>query len=158
MRVWSRGLGRVELAADLNTVKTVFDGKNFYIVGRTEPPIGWDFIVRLSPSEMESIMKLMMSRHIGGFLSRFLGLRMRRSTTLAEEFQEATTTRTGVRPDQEYADLLKLAPPKQPAARRTSTRRRSLMPRRSEETGEPEAAEEAQRAARKAAEAAGSAK
>ncbi|MFQ6012470.1 MAG: hypothetical protein ACE5LS_02345 [Thermoplasmata archaeon] len=138
MRVWSRGLGRVELAADLNKVKVVFDGDSFYIVGRTEPPVGWDFVVRLSPSETESIVKLLLNRQIGRFLTRFLGLRAWKSDQLAEQLKEATTTRTGVRPDQEYAELLKLAPPKQPAAQRSSVRRRSLMPRRSD--GSPPAA------------------
>ena len=106
MRVWSRGLGRVELAADLKKAQVSFDGDSLYIVGRTEPPVKWDFVVRLNPCETEAIMKLILNRQGGRFISRFLRLRTLSPDRLGKNYKEATTMRTGVRPDQDYASLL----------------------------------------------------
>jgi hypothetical protein len=115
MRVWSRGLGRVELAMDVKKVVTVFDGKALYLTGRTEPPVGWDFVVIIGPSEAGALVKLMLQYKVGLFFRKFLRLKATRRQQLASDYAVAVRTRTGVKPDIEYADILKLAPPK-PAA------------------------------------------
>jgi hypothetical protein len=112
MRVWSRGLGRVELAMDVKKVVTVFDGKALYLTGRTEPPVGWDFVVIIGPSEAGALVKLMLQYKVGLFFRKFLRLKATHRKQLAADYAVAVRTRTGVKPDIEYADILKLAPPK----------------------------------------------
>lgn len=112
MRVWSRGLGRVELAMDVRKVVTVFDGKALYLTGRTEPPVGWDFVVIISPSEAGALVRLMLQYKVGLFFRRFLRLKATHRSQLPQDYSVAVRTRTGVKPDVEYANVLKLAPPK----------------------------------------------
>ncbi len=112
MRVWSRGLGRVELAMDVKKVVTVFDGDALYLTGRTEPPVGWDFVVIIGPSEAGALVRLMLQYKVGLFFRRFLRLKMTHRKELAKDYAVAVRTRTGVKPDIEYASILKLAPPK----------------------------------------------
>ncbi|MGB6442196.1 MAG: hypothetical protein WBF81_02735, partial [Thermoplasmata archaeon] len=119
MRVWSRGLGRVELAMDVRKVVTVFDGKALYLTGRTEPPVGWDFVVIIGPSEAGSLVRMMLQYKVGLFFRRFLHLRMTQKQQLAADYALAVRTRTGVKPDIEYAEILKLAPAKSTASMRS---------------------------------------
>jgi hypothetical protein len=109
MRVWSRGLGRVELAADLNKVKVMYDGKSLYITGRTEPPVGWDFVVVLNSCELWPIVKAVMNKQGGKFFLKYVKLRATDRKALKENYAEATHTRTGVKPELEYAEILKAA-------------------------------------------------
>ena len=112
MRVWSRGLGRVELAMDVQKVVTVFDVNALYLTGRTEPPVGWDFVVIIGPSEAGALVRLLLQYKVGRFFRRFLRLKMTKPKELGEDYKVAVRTRTGVKPDIEYAAILKMAPPK----------------------------------------------
>jgi hypothetical protein len=129
MRVWSRGLGRVELAADLKKVDIVYDGKSLYVTGRTEPPVAWEFVVILNPCELWPIMRLVMTKEGGKFLGKYLKLRALDKRQLNENYKEATHTKTGVKPDVQYAPVIQTAarkradgqhrPSKQPQADKT---------------------------------------
>jgi len=100
---------------DVRKVVTVFDGKALYLTGRTEPPVGWDFVVIIGPSEAGSLVRMMLQYKVGLFFRRFLHLRITQKQQLAADYALAVRTRTGVKPDIEYAEILKLAPAK-PAA------------------------------------------
>jgi len=106
MRVWSRGLGRVELAADLKKVKVIADGKTLYIVGRTEPPVSWDFVVRLDVCELWPVIRLMVNKQGGKLFNEYLKLKLFNSNELKEGYKEAVKTRSGIKPDEEYASIL----------------------------------------------------
>ncbi len=135
MRVWSRGLGRVELAMDVRKVVTVFDGKALYLTGRTEPPVGWDFVVIIGPSEAGSLVRMMLQYKVGLFFRRFLHLKMTAKQQLAEDYALAVRTRTGVKPDIEYAEILKLAPAKPAAPMRSTPKVTPAAPPRAPRAG-----------------------
>ncbi len=109
MRVWSRGLGRVELAADLKKVDIAYDGKSLYVTGRTEPPVSWEFVLVLNPCELWPIIKLVMTQEGSKFLGKYLKLRAFNKQQLQENYEEATHTKTGIKPDVQYAPILQSA-------------------------------------------------
>ena len=111
MRVWSRGLGRVELAADLKRVKIVYDGGTLFIVGRSEPPVSWDFVVSIDSSELWRVSRVVANRHGAGFTARYLWMRLFNRKKLSADLAKATSTRTGIKPEQEYARVLAKARP-----------------------------------------------
>lgn len=106
MRVWSRGLGRVELAADLKKVRIIYDGKSMYLTGKTEAPLGWDFVVVIDSTELWPMAKLVSNGKGLKFLSRWLKLRLFDHKALKEGYNKATKTRSGVKPDIEYAQII----------------------------------------------------
>jgi len=111
MRVWSRGLGRVELAADLKRVKVVYDGGTLFIVGKSEPPVSWDFVVSIDSSELWRVSRVVLNRHGVGFTSKYLRMRLFDRRKLSADLARATVTRTGIKPEQEYARILAKARP-----------------------------------------------
>lgn len=106
MRVWSKGLGRVELAADLRKVRIIYDGKSLLLTGKTEPPVSWEFVVVLSSTEMWPMLKLVMSNAGRRFLSKWLKLRLFDRATMQEEYKFAIKTRPGAKPEIEYAGII----------------------------------------------------
>jgi len=111
MRVWSRGLGRVELAADLKRVKVVYDGGTLFIVGKSEPPVSWDFVVSIDSSELWRVSRVVLNRHGVGFTSKYLRMRLFDRKKLSADLARATVPRTGIKPEQEYARILAKARP-----------------------------------------------
>jgi len=106
VRVWSRGLGRVELAADLRRVKALYEGGTLIIVGKTEPPVSWDFVVSLNSAELWDIAEVVLNRHGLKFVGRYSKLRLLNRKQLRENHAKAIATRTGIKPELEFATIL----------------------------------------------------
>ncbi|MEM4281577.1 MAG: hypothetical protein QXH32_01620 [Candidatus Caldarchaeum sp.] len=107
MKVWSRGLGRVELAIDLKKANIVFDGKRLYIVGKTEPPVSWEFVMSADTAEFWRLARTILNRHGIHFILKFIIQRLIKPREHKKSYEEATKCRTGVKPEQEYAFVLK---------------------------------------------------
>jgi hypothetical protein len=105
--VWSRGLGRVELGIDLRKARVYCDGSHFFITGKTEPPVTWDFVMRISVSEAWIIAKILLSGAVRKYILGYLSRRLFNRKVLKEELDNAVKTRTGIRPEVEYAVVLK---------------------------------------------------
>lgn len=106
MRVWSRGLGRVELAADLRRVKAVYEGGTLIIVGKTEPPVSWDFVVSLNPAELWDIAGVVLNRHGLKFMGKYTKLRLLDGKQLRADHAKAIAPRTGIKPELEFAPVM----------------------------------------------------
>ncbi|MDG6922251.1 MAG: 4Fe-4S binding protein, partial [Nitrososphaerota archaeon] len=106
MRVWSKGLGRVELAADLRKVKVIYDGKALLLTGKTEPPVSWEFVVVLSSTELWPMLKLVISNAGRRFVTKWVRLRLFDRAALQEEYKFAIKTRPGAKPEVEYAGII----------------------------------------------------
>jgi hypothetical protein len=118
VRVWSRGLGRVELAADLERVKVIYDGGTLFLVGKSEPPVSWDFVVSLDSAELWKVTRLAFNRPGMGFMLRYFKLRLFDRKQLAAHRAKSTTPRVGTNPDRDYAPVIaKTRPQKQPTTR-----------------------------------------
>ena len=106
MRVWSRGLGRVELAADIRRAKALYEGGTLIIVGKTEPPVSWDFVVSLNSAELWDIAEVVLNRHGLKFVGRYSKLRFLNRKQLRVDHAKAIAPRTGIKPDQEFGPIL----------------------------------------------------
>ena len=106
MKVWSRGLGRVELAIDLKKANILFDGNRLFIVGRTEPPVSWEFVMSADTSEFWRLARTVLNRQGIRFILKFMSLRLLRPGENKKKYEEATKCRTGLKPEQEYAFAL----------------------------------------------------
>jgi hypothetical protein len=106
LKVWSRGLGRVELAADLEKVRVIHEGDTLFLVGKSEPPVSWDFIVSLDSSELWRIFGLALNRQGLGFSLRYLWLRLFDNKRLVANRIKSTKTRVGTNPEKDYAPVL----------------------------------------------------
>ena len=94
----------------------IHDGDTLFLVGKTEPPVSWDFIVSLDSSELWKVARLALNRQGLGFMLRFLWLSLFHRKELALDRVKSTTPRLGTNPDREYAPLLtKVRPRKQTA-------------------------------------------
>lgn len=109
MKVWSRGLGRVELAIDLKKTKIVYSNKKLYLVGRTAPPAAWDFVMSVDSTELWRLVRTLMNKEGMKFIWQYPKIRIAKPKEFKERYQETIKTRTGVKPDQDYAELLVLA-------------------------------------------------
>ena len=83
------------------------------MTGKTEPPVGWDFVVVLNSAELWPMLKLVMNNKGRRFFQRWLKLRLFDHKGLESKYIEATKTRTGVKPDVEYASIIR-QPAKKP--------------------------------------------
>lgn len=112
MRVWSKGLGRVELAADLKKVRVLYDkdGNAILLTGKTEPPVSWEFVVVLSSAELWPVAKLVMTNAGRRFITKWLNFRLFDHKGKDEAYKLAVKTRPGAKPEIEYAALIKEAP------------------------------------------------
>ena len=106
LRVWSKGLGRVELAADLKKVRVLYDGNAILLTGKTEPPVSWEFVVVLSSTELWPMMKLVVSNAGRRFFTKWLKLRLFDNKAMAEGYRLAIKTRPGAKPEIEYAGII----------------------------------------------------
>lgn len=106
MRVWSKGLGRVELAADLKKVRILYDGNAILLTGKTEPPVSWEFVVVLSSTELWPMLKLVISNAGMRFASKWLKLRLFNRKAMEEGYKVAIKTRPGAKPEIEYAGII----------------------------------------------------
>lgn len=98
MRVWSRGLGRVELGFDLRKVKVEYVDNQMILSGKTEPPASWDFVIKLDVSETFLLGKVAASRSGVSLFSHYLKYKTLNRRMLRERMTEATKTKTGVQP------------------------------------------------------------
>jgi hypothetical protein len=110
LRVWSKGLGRVELAVDLNKARVMHDGNSLLLTGKTAPPVSWEFVIVLSSTELWPLMKLVMSNAGRRFFRRWLKLRLFDRKAMEEEYKTAIKTRPGAKPEIEYAGIIKEIP------------------------------------------------
>lgn len=106
MKVWSRGLGRVELAIDLKKAGIIFDGKRLFIVGKTEPPVSWEFVMSADASEFWCLARTVLNRRGIRFILKYMFLKLLRPGDFKERYADATRCRTGLKPEQEYAFAL----------------------------------------------------
>jgi len=106
LRVWSRGLGKVELAIDLKKAHIVYERKKIYIMGKTEPPVSWDFVMSVDAAEVGRLVRAFGNKQGIQLIGQYAKMRLFSPKELKTRYVEATKTRTGVRPDQEYAPLL----------------------------------------------------
>lgn len=98
MRVWSRGLGRVELGFDLRKTKIEFADNELILSGKTEPPAAWDFVVKIDVSEAWLLGKIGIGRSGLSLFSKYLELKTINRKLLKERLTKAVKTRTGVEP------------------------------------------------------------
>jgi hypothetical protein len=98
VRVWSKGLGRVELAINLDKVDVDFNDGYYIIKGVTEPPVVWNYYILISESEVMTMLKLASKKEAFRLFLRWLKYRLFNRKKLKERFIEATTTRTAIKP------------------------------------------------------------
>lgn len=75
-------------------------------MGKTEPPVSWDFVMSLDASEVWPLAKAMGNKQGLRLFGKYSKMRLLTPGKIKTSYVEATKTRTGVRPDQEYAPLL----------------------------------------------------
>jgi hypothetical protein len=98
MRVWSKGLGRVELGFDLTKVKVEFVDNQLVLSGKTEPPVSWDFVIKVDVSEAWLLGMVGIKKPGLNLFSRYLYYKAMKRKMLRERFVDAKKTRTGVSP------------------------------------------------------------
>ena len=114
MRVWSRGLGRVELGFDLTKVVKEFNNNELTLSGKTEPPVSWDFEIKMDVSEVWLLTKLAASKPGLRLFSKYMEYKVTNRKILKERYQEAKKTRTGVQVK------IKTPPPRPPPVQKVT--------------------------------------
>ncbi len=63
MEMWSKGLGRTELAMDMSRCKIVKDpnSDNLIVYGNIADPVDWEFKITVRPEDFPGTIKLMLS-------------------------------------------------------------------------------------------------
>ncbi len=98
MKVWSRGLGKVELGFNLKEVAVKFEEDNFVIRGKTQPPVVWEFMIRIDASEPMLLAKLLMNKPGMKLFFRWLRYKLFDRKSLKKRFAEAIKTGTVAKP------------------------------------------------------------
>ncbi len=98
MRVWSKGLGRVELGFDMSKMKVEFVDNQLILSGKTEPPVSWDFVIKMDVSEAWMLGKVGVKNPGPKYFGRYLYYKLTKRKMLKERLAEAKKTRTGVAP------------------------------------------------------------
>ena len=73
MIVWSRGLGKQRLPLDLAAASLTVTPDHLALKGTIEP-VGWDYAIMLSPSDLRDFLKLLARPETARFLSERGGL------------------------------------------------------------------------------------
>jgi hypothetical protein len=75
-------------------------------MGKTEPPVSWDFVMSCDAAELWRLARTVGNKQGIQLVGQYAKMRLFKPSELKSRYGEATKTRTGVRPDQEYAPLL----------------------------------------------------
>ncbi|MCP4750365.1 MAG: hypothetical protein GY866_05705 [Proteobacteria bacterium] len=59
MRMWSKGLGKIELEVDFSHYKVVTEEENTVIKGITEHPIKWNFTITLEKEDIPGLLNVL---------------------------------------------------------------------------------------------------
>lgn len=103
MKMWSRGLGRVELAVDLRKTEIIYHNKKLYVVGKTEPPASWEFVITIDAAEVWRLVGVILNKKGLNLIVENIKMEISNRKGLKARYNEATKTRTGLTPQQEYA-------------------------------------------------------
>lgn len=68
MKVWSRGLGKMELLLDLSKYTVRRDGENIFIEGIITDPVYWDFRITMTAADLPGLLHIAANRTMAGLL------------------------------------------------------------------------------------------
>lgn len=88
----------MELGFDLTKVKIDFVENELVISGKTEPPVSWDFMIKMDVSEAWKLGRIGLSKPGVTLFSKYIGYKAVKRKMLNERYQNAKKTRTGVQP------------------------------------------------------------
>ncbi|MCL4448160.1 MAG: hypothetical protein M1483_01685 [Actinobacteria bacterium] len=105
MKIKSRGLGRRELLVDFNEFKITRQGDEVVLDGNTHAPVTWETTIRITPSDIPSMIRLAVNPKIIG-----LGFRWVFSLFRRRSHDVNPAERTGMAADTAQAEGLAKAP------------------------------------------------
>ena len=74
MKMWSQGLGKIELEVDGRCMNVVKEGQNTMIKGVTDAPVEWKFEVTLEKDDLPGLLHLAFKKNTLIFLIRNMHL------------------------------------------------------------------------------------